>query len=64
LEAFCESVDTWLAQAFLVCGVEVGEHVVEEWRLTTELDDERREQCAGILLSGVLEIKKEYNHVR
>jgi len=28
-----------------------------------ELDEERREECAGILLSGVLEIKEEISDV-
>ena len=41
----------------------VKENATEEIRLMAELEDERGQEGADILLSGVLEIKKEVSNV-
>ena len=41
----------------------VEENVAKGVGLMTELNEERRQECADILLSSILEIKKEIGYV-
>lgn len=44
--------------------IEFEKNVKERSRLTAELDEDGREESAGVLLFGILEIKKEIGQVR
>lgn len=48
----------------MVSCVEFKKNVGERSRLTAELDEDRREEGADILLSGILEIEEEIRQVR
>lgn len=63
LKALCNCAVTWLFRARSVGGITMSKDIEERLGLIAELDNERRNQCVGVLFPLILEIKKKVGYV-